>query len=75
VHEAAFGVDENEPAGHTAQLDDVALRNVPGAHEHVRELPEPDDKKPGLHAQLLAELPADEAEYDGQAVHVVPLKK
>ena len=74
VHEAAFAVDENEPAGQAAQLDDVALKNVPGAHVHVRELPEPDVTKPGLHAQLLKELPAGEVELAGQALQVAPLE-
>ena len=53
VHEAALEVDEKDPAGHTEQLDDVAFRNVPGAQEHVSELPEPDETKLGLQAQLL----------------------
>jgi len=75
VHEAALEVDEKDPAGHTEQLDDVAFRNVPGAQEHVSELPEPDETKPGLQAQLLARLPSNEAELAGHFVHVVSTKK
>ena len=76
VHDAAFGVDENEPAGQTMQLEVVALRNVPGAHEHFSKLPEPDVTKPGLHEQLPAELPAGETELlSGHFVHVVSSKK
>ena len=74
VHDAAVGTDENEPAGQTMQLEVVALRNVPGAHEHFSKLPEPDVTKPGLHEQLPAELPAGEAELSGQFVHVVSSK-
>ena len=74
VHDAAFGTDEKEPAGQTMQLDDVALRNVPGAQEHVSTLPETDAVKPGLQVQLPAVLPAGEAELSGHFVHVVSSK-